>query len=254
MAPTRSIAEATTLIEEGVERFLLARKTLPQLGKYESHLEALNLFNFVIRHTEAICTLAKRDLVMLPSALPLARAALETTCKIIWMLHPTEVFDREARWLAYLAGEESYLRKTGNLLIECGQDGAPWIENANKTHQFRTSVERLLPPTTQPLKALPDFRSMLKEIGEEPRYLSYMRLSQFAHGTHAAGSLYRKNLGCGKVLGKFIYPESWAEPMKCCWWCLATGGTRILNVLGGQSREFMNESFLYKVTEALNKV
>ena len=44
MAPTKQIVDASSLIEEGIGRFLDARKTLPKLGTYESDLEALNIF------------------------------------------------------------------------------------------------------------------------------------------------------------------------------------------------------------------
>ena len=254
MPPTKTIADAASLLEDGVGRFLAARKTFPKLGEYESDLESLFIFYLVIRHVESICTLAKRDLVMLPSALAVARAAFEATTKILWMLHPDEVFDREARWLVYLAGEEDYLLRTASLLGDFGHDAGSWVEHAKSTREFRIGVEKLLPPTTKPLKALPNFRAMLKDIGQEQHYLKYMRLSQFSHGTHVAGELYRKNLGNGKVHREFIYPESWAEPLHCAWWCLATGGTTILKKFKGEPSAFMDKPYFDRIAEALSKV
>lgn len=253
MPPTKAVTEAAALLEDGVGRFLAARKSFPKLGKFESDLEALFIFYLVIRHIESICTLAKCDLVMLPSALTVARGAFEATVKILWMLHPDEVFEREARWLAYLAGEEDYLLRTASLLAEFGHEERWWTESAKSTHKFRIGVEKLL-PSTKPLKALPNFRAMLKDIGQEQHYLKYMRLSQFAHGTHVAGELYRNNLGNGKVHGEFIYPESWAEPLNCAWWCLATGGTTILKKLGGEPGAFADKTYFNRIAEALSKV
>src|SRR5947208_171125 len=108
MPPTRPVSQAASLLQEGVGRFLRNRSTLPTLGEYESDVEALNLFYLVIRHIESVCTLAKRDLVTLPSAQVVSRAALETTIKILWLLKPDDVFEREARWLAHLISEEEY--------------------------------------------------------------------------------------------------------------------------------------------------
>lgn len=254
MPPSKAVTEAATLLEEVVGRFLTARNTFPKLGRYESDLEALLIFYLVVRHVESICALAKYDLVTLPSALAVARSAFEATGKILWMLHPHEIMQREARWLAYLAGEEDYFFRTAALLADFGHEARSWTENAKITRDFRLEIEKLLPKTIKPLKTIPNFRAMLKEIGQEHQYLKYMRLSQFSHGTHVAGDFYRKNLGIGKVHGEFIYPESWAEPLNCAWWCLATGGTTILDKLGGEPGAFMDKNYFDQIASALSKV
>jgi hypothetical protein len=76
------------------------------VGKFESDVEALLLFNLVIRDIEAILTLARTDLVLLPSANVLARAVFEIALKAAWIVQPDDPFDREVRWLAHLAEEE----------------------------------------------------------------------------------------------------------------------------------------------------
>ena len=254
MPVTKAIFDAAEMVEDAVGRYLKAKANLSRIGKYESDVEATILFNIVLRHAEAICTLAKRDLVMLPSAYTIARSAFETTGRILWMLAPDEIFDREARYLAHLAGEESFYKRVAVLAKEFGKDEKPWQQAEAQIHGFRTEVEKLLPKTAQPVTALPNFRAMLKDVGLEERYGNYMRLSQFAHGAHAAGQLYRKNLGNGKVGGEFIYPESWAEPLNCAWWCLAKGGSTIIIKLGGDPEHFISDAFLQEVQEALNKI
>jgi hypothetical protein len=54
--------------------FIASRKTLPNVGKYESEFEAWNLFNLAIRNLEGVIHLAQQDLVLLPPALAAARS------------------------------------------------------------------------------------------------------------------------------------------------------------------------------------
>src|SRR5438552_2047031 len=148
--PSGAILEVAYRLEQGVRRFLRARDTLPKLGKYESHLEALNLFYVVIRHIDAIYTLAKRDLVLLPSAFVLGRAAFESTIKVLWMLKPNKVFEREARWLAHLSSEEKYYFKLADLLDEGGIESAAIRSAAPSGACSKTaspnSPRKILPP------------------------------------------------------------------------------------------------------------
>src|SRR4051812_35759214 len=102
MPPSRPILRAAMLLEDAVGHFLRARITLPPLGKYESHLESLQLSYLLIRHVEAVVALARTDLVLLPSAMCCCRAAFESAIKIIWMLKPDDPFEQESRWLAHL--------------------------------------------------------------------------------------------------------------------------------------------------------
>jgi hypothetical protein len=252
--PTKAIVEAANLIYEAIGRYIGTGIALRGHGKYESHIEARVLFVQVIRHVEAITELAKIDLVLLPAALVLSRASFETTARILWMLQPDDVFDREARFLAHLAGEEGHWLRAAALFSEFGRDVKPFESESETIRQFRTGVETLLPSKIRRIKKVPDVRGMLRDINDEKRYGNYMRLSQFSHGCHAAGRLYRKGLGNSKKTGEFIYPESWAEPLSCSWWCLAKGGSTILHKLGEDPEKFYDETFFTEVTEALNKV
>jgi len=78
---TPEIETACAAIERSIRRFLDARATFPRLGRYESQIEALNLFNLTIRNTEGVLSLARTDLVLLPAAAAVARATLETGVK-----------------------------------------------------------------------------------------------------------------------------------------------------------------------------
>jgi hypothetical protein len=70
-------ARLRTLLEEAIGRLIRAWAGCRPLGEYEADGEALNLLKLIIRHVESVVALASRDLVLLPSALVVARAACE---------------------------------------------------------------------------------------------------------------------------------------------------------------------------------
>ena len=55
---------------------------------------------------------------------------------------------------------------------------------------------------------------MLKDIGDPHFYQFYILVSAYTHTNFEAGSLYRKNLRCGKELGEFIIPQDWRLPLE----------------------------------------
>ena len=61
---TAAVQEACKELEAAVGLFLDARRTLPALGRYESEVEALNLFYLAIRNIEGVIALARADLVL----------------------------------------------------------------------------------------------------------------------------------------------------------------------------------------------
>jgi len=259
LRPTKPIIDAADLIYESIGRYLECVRSLSeharrQAPRYESNVEAWVLFRQVIRHIEATTELAKLDLVLLPSALVLARATFEATARILWILHPDEVFEREARYLAHLKKEEEFWDRVATTWAEFHQSGKVQLEQCESLRQFRIGVENLLPKHIQRCKAVPNLKNLLGEIGEKEKYLNYSRLSQFSHGTHAAGKLYRKNLGNSKKIGEFISPELWVEPLECAWWCLAKGGSKILQRLGQDPSKFLPDEFFDTVSQALNKI
>jgi hypothetical protein len=89
-------------LEQGIGRFLNSRSTLPPLGRYESQVEALNLFYLALRDIEGVVALAGTDLVLIPPALASARAGFETSVKSMWMVDADDPFECESRWLAHL--------------------------------------------------------------------------------------------------------------------------------------------------------
>jgi hypothetical protein len=101
LPPTKAIIEAGERLNEAIER-LLRTVPGPPIGRYEADVEAGNLLKLVIRHVEGVIALSLNDLVLLPSAMVIARACYEAAIKAMWMATPDDPFDREVRWLAHL--------------------------------------------------------------------------------------------------------------------------------------------------------
>jgi hypothetical protein len=260
MQPTRAIMDVALLLDQGIASYQSARhKVDPEWSRYDSNTEALTLFNLVIRNVGGVASLAKSDLLFLPPAYAASRSSLETSIKIMWMLKPTNVFEREARYLAHLASEENYYRRNGELIENNGaivenEDAAEWKKAEQAIKDFRCGIEAMLPPPVKPLKKLPTFRAMLVDLGLEYIYREYIHLSQFSHGTHLCRSLYRQVHTDDKFIGDFVSPELWVRPLVCSWKSLYICGSTILEKLGGDPIAFVSPEFKMKVNEALSRV
>src|SRR5437773_2761222 len=75
MPPTPAIRTATGLLDEAIRQLMQALPGCDALGHYEADIESLNLLRLIIRHVESVIALADRDLLLLPSAIVVARAA-----------------------------------------------------------------------------------------------------------------------------------------------------------------------------------
>lgn len=252
--PTESILAATNVLDDAISRYLMSVKTLKDVRVYESHTEAITLNWALMRQVESIVALAREDLVLLPAALVVARATLETAARTLWLLKPDSVWEREGRWLAHLRGEEDYYKRLADFLNKQGYDGTAHTAQANTVTGFREGVEKLLPPDVKLLKGLPDFRGILKDLGRENLYQIYMKLSQFTHGGSVSMKLYKKHLGSAKQIGEFIYPEHWALPLGVCWLCVTNTGMETMAKLGGDPDALFSRAFLKRGEEAMNKV
>jgi hypothetical protein len=197
-------------------------EAFPDLGRYESDVEARVLFVGLLRHVEAVLECARADLVLLPAATTITRAVLEQSTKIRWLLLPTDVFDREARFLAHLSDEERMWER-------CAKDAGVnlFLERAAAIAEFREGVEKILPPTTTPLRRVPSLKDMLTELGDTKRYVAYTLLSQTVHASHFGGATYRRGLGTAKKFGEWISPADWAFLLEVCWWSLFTAARDI---------------------------
>jgi hypothetical protein len=242
--PPEALLRVVDLIEEGIRQVVQVspRQATRRVGEYEAPVEGMVLVSLQARYLEAICELARRDVVLLPGALVLARSILETGARTLWLLAPDDVFESEARWLAHLKTEEDWLNRAGNLVEQIGADPGMYRQRATQVQEFREAVTGKLPAGTPVPARVPDLRSMLRSLGEERKYLGYIRLSQFAHGTIHAGGLYRRNLGTEKELAEDVKPEDWKAVFSAAWPAfVASSGVLYVKHLGAPppfTREF----------------
>ncbi len=217
MEPTDEIK----LLCDDTKRLIRAYLDAPfpqPIGRFESNVEAYTLLKLMTRHAEALVEIARNDLVLIPAAMVLARACFEASVRTRWMLRPEDPFEREVRWLLHLRTARDHCRKLeqnphvpSNLQQEYGARGTSYED-------FKAEVERLLSEDGYPTPArIPSAWDMVKDIGQPSLYVFYVLLSAYTHSNFEAGSLYRKNLGCGKELGEFIGPADWRLPFEVVW-------------------------------------
>ncbi len=242
-------------LEKAIGHFLTARSTLPPLGQYESHVEALNLFYLALRDIEGVVTLARTDLVLIPPAIASARAGFEAAVKAMWMVDADDPFECEGRWLAHLKAEERFHKRIAARYEEIGKDAVPARKLAEVIASFSQAVKEKLPPRTPMLDGNPTVDKMLESSGVDHLYAAYIYLSQFAHAEHAATWLYRaQGLGVKKLLGDFTKPADWHVPLGIAWFCLAHTGRLLLKRLGGDPDSFIHKEHEEHVVQVIEHI
>jgi hypothetical protein len=242
------------LLEEAIGRTLTAYShgTLP--WKFEADFEARTLMWLIIRNSEGVYEMARKDLVLLPPALAACRSAFEIAVRALWLLEPKDPFDREARWLAQLTTEESHHERIAKKVGDWGLDGSGHLTHAKMVREFRLSVASVMPAGYDPIQQVPNLEMMLKSLKMRHLYLHYMVLSQFAHGTHVAGGLYRQGYGTRKRGGEFINSADWKYPLQICFSAVTSVGSKLAERVGSDARPFLTDAFRYKFEVALKRL
>jgi hypothetical protein len=255
LQPTPEILTVAELLDHAISRFLDSLATPPTSGTFEVNDECLMLIALAIRHVEGVITLAKRDLVLLPAAWVMTRAAYEAGMRILWMLDPSDPFAREVRWLAHVKEGEQYYKRMAEQLDRLGADSAGMQSVYENIRDFRLAVEAKLPSPHSPLPKIPGPAKMLETMsGMQDKYVAYMVMSQYTHGTFVATELYRRHLGVAKELGEFTSVQDWYYCLQLCWYCLHAPGRRFLERNGGDVEAFLPTEYTLTVQEALVKV
>ena len=247
---TPELQEITEYLEVIIDRFdhIWGEEIRPQNPRFESHTASVFMMWLLMRQVESVICLARRDLILLPGALPIARTAFETGIKILWMLDPDDPYEREVRWLTYLKTEEDFHRKLGKEIGNTKHDEAESIRD------FRVRIEGLLLNKYKLYKQLPNFRQILQEIGEERKYSLYIMLSQYNHSTHAATSLYRKGIGRSVEVKDITSSGDWKIPLSACYFGFASAGCRIIQRWGEDPNKLLSDDLKRKIDAAFNKV
>ena len=205
IAPTNTIVEICDVLDDAIELVLQARRSI-SVGTYEADVEALLVFNLGIRHVEGVVALARQDLVLVPAAYHLARAAFECCIRAAWLVDQVDPLQREPRWVAHVKGEIDALKRASDRLEKSGIDVSATRRRARTLSDFVNGVAAALDARgIEPINKVPDFAQMLSSLGAEHLYASYIEASQYTHGGHGATWHYRTGgLGTEKQIGEAI--------------------------------------------------
>jgi hypothetical protein len=228
---SEQILNICSLLEEAVRRFLAVARTIPVHTVFEADDEAHLMTLLIVRYTESVVEMARRDLVLAPAALVVARAALETSARAIWLLQPEKPFQREQRWLVLVREQVDYIMRRADRLERKGRDISSLRESERSMSEFADSLEDKLSkklPGYVRLQRIPKFDKMLDMLGLGDAYLVYMQMSQFAHGSQVATATYRKGLGIGKIIEETASDDQWAISLSMIWLSLREASSLFL--------------------------
>jgi hypothetical protein len=254
-APDPSVLEACERLDEAVGWVIRAiNKPSSGFGRYEAPYEARILLNLLVRSVESLTTLARTDLVLLPGGFILARTSFEMSVRMRWLIWPEHEFEREARWLAYLREEEDLWEKVSKLAALTDGDPAAFKTWVQDLQGFRIGVLEKLPKDVVQPHRVANLRRALIEQGLEKYYIGYALLSQFVHGGHYAGSLYRQGLGVNKEYKERVTPSDWKMPFEISWWSLWHASHRFVQVACEPGAEILNAEQLVRVQRSINSI
>ncbi len=255
--PTAAIRAAADALDGVIMRFSAGCSTIPSMGAWEAIDEAHVMLALVIRNIEAVTMLARHDLVLLPGAMVMARAAFETGITVRWMLQPEDPYEREMRWLRMCAKREAFYSDTATFLSSIGRDNTFFAGMADTLHRFHGAVAAALPSkyrkAFQP-KKVPNVRQMLQALDQEERYVHYAFASQYAHGTQAATELYRRHLGVAKEFSEFVTPTDWQHCLFLCWFSLSFAGQQFLVRAGGNPEAFAPADLVTMINQTFEAI
>lgn len=250
VAPPEELVEACDMVDEAAGLVMQdVFESFESLGTYESDIEARILLASLLRHLEALLECARIDLALLPAANTITRSALELGVKIRWLLHPSDAYAREARFLAHLSDEERMGERCDRIV---GQ--RVFGEHSATLRTFREAIEALLPAGIRPLSRIPNLETMMREIGETRNYATYTILSQYTHGSHYAGSVYRRNLGSMMTFGERTSLSDWAFLVEISWWSLFAAGQTIERVCPGRELRSVGSARVTEIDAQLSRL
>jgi hypothetical protein len=159
------------------------------------------------------------------------------------------------RGLVHLASEERYLNRIADRFHRLGQDVAGLRQNEKEIRDFRLAVEAKLPRYISRLERSPSFEAMLAELGGESLYLYYVRLSQTAHGEHAATWLYRADgLGTMNRSGEFITPRDWFLPLRVGFLSFTVPAQIFLGRVMGSAEKYLSDDLQREIEDKLDRI
>lgn len=214
--PTQAILRIVELVETGIMDYHKIANNI-SIGKYESVVESSLLINIAAKNLISILHLSKIDLGLIQSALILSRNVFESSIQAAWLLHPSDIFQSESRWLGRIEAYENYLKKVIKLYIELDINHNHLDAEVPLVNGFRTEIEKQLNQKGYNSVKTPNIKDILISFNEHRKYLYYMLLSQYTHSSYHALNLYRRNLGTEQVIGEFFDLNDWRLVFAVSW-------------------------------------
>jgi hypothetical protein len=256
-SPTATLQRAAALLDEGVRQLLAALASVDQsLRIYESSHDCLNLLYLSIRHVDSVVVLATTDIVLWSPGITLARAALESSVRALWMVSPTDPFEREARWLSYLKDEvETRERhnKRQSKETEVGRPSRKHLEEATDARSRFETVQRLLAGRSHSPGPMPKFDAMLKQTKVRSPYSQYIIGSQFAHGTLWATWAFRGRDWKERSGQEARDEVHWQVPLALCGTVIVDSARTALRQLGVAGKIF-RRNYEMQMERAISRV
>lgn len=258
LPPTPEIQTVLKLIEELLNRLKSESSKIQISGDYQSDITIANLLKLLVRNVESILCLARHDLLLLPSALVIARTVLETAANILWLMQPEDMVDREIRLIYLLRCENEQREKYIKNLIELGVDKSELevIESQKEEVQkYCDAIKSRIPSgyTIEEENKL-TVESLLASLNLKNVYPTYRTLCSFTHANHAATWIYKRTLPQGDKFGEHIEPRDWHTPLSICSWVLEQFRSEFRGKFGGGIEEFLPEAMHQEVQQALERI
>lgn len=96
--PTARILHTCDLVAKGIQHFKLSMKD-KSIGEFESEVDCLINIYHSIRILEDILDLAQKDLAFIQPGMILTRSLFEGLIRMSWVLHSSDQFENESRYV-----------------------------------------------------------------------------------------------------------------------------------------------------------
>jgi hypothetical protein len=223
------------------------------IGRYESEVEFHTIMKLILRHFESLLTLARKDLVLAPSANIIARTVFEASVRVRWMFLPLDPYEREARWILHLRSAKLQAKKLSESEYMRESVAKAYNDRLAAYSQFDSDICKKLNKInyTVPDKS-PNLRGMIKDLNEPYLYNYYVLLSAYSHSNFEAASLYKQGLGGAKKLGEFTSVIDWVVPFEVTWKSYFLAAREFLRLIEADVEGFEKAADVLGFERALN--
>lgn len=229
---------ALNCLDVGAHAFFSSRPRYRiRMSQYESTVAAFAIAHLVASNVRGVSVLGSHGSQNLPAAAACARSAFEGATTIAWMLDSTDIWDREARWLAYLKADQQLYERLARDLGERAPELASNLDaTASKKAERRQAIADELEEKGARKYSFPDMQTRLAAIGNGDLYVGYRQASDITHAGPDALSLVRHIPSGGQFEFGALYGEpDWTAQLRQSWWSLHRVMPLVIRTVGGQT-------------------